>query len=156
MREALFGPGDLLPGHRISHHARTVTFGRERREATPPTAEVEDAHARAKADLATDQVQLGFLGTVERLGVLEVRAGVHHARTEHRLVKIVADVVVTLSDLEGAGDLQIQKMRSYHLRPQSPARPEGVEEACADHPIDHLVDGLAIPPALDEGLADAK
>ena len=57
---------------------------------------------RPKADLAADQIELGLLRGVERVGVLPVGAGVDHARAQHRLVEIVADVVVALADLEGA------------------------------------------------------
>jgi hypothetical protein len=46
-----------------------------------------------------DQVQLGFLGLIEVLSVLPVGAGVIKAFIEHRLVKVIAEVVMLLSHL---------------------------------------------------------
>src|SRR5665213_891992 len=59
------------------------------------------------------------------------------------------------ADLEGAGRLQIEEARANQLRAHRPALAEHAVEVAADGAFDHLVEGLAVPPTLGEGLAHA-
>jgi hypothetical protein len=84
----------------------------------------------------------------------EVGAGVDHAGAEHRAVEIVPDVVVTLPDLEGARHLQVEDARFCDVREQGPVGAQA--DARPGDTIDHLIERLAVPPAVDVGLADAE
>ena len=108
----LLRPRHLLARHGVADDVGAVLLGGERREAGPAAAEVQHAHPRAQADLAADQIQLGLLGGVQGVGAfVSVGARVDHARVEHRLVQIVADVVVLLADLESARGLAVEQAR---------------------------------------------
>src|SRR5690606_10365906 len=73
-----------------------------RHEAAPAATDVEHAHAGLQAELAADQVELGFLGAGEVVGVLPVAARVRQPGVEHGLVEVIAEVVVGASDLPSA------------------------------------------------------
>ena len=66
----------------------------------PAAADVQEALARAQAQLAADQVQLLLLGLVERrLRAGEIGARVDHVAIEPEPVEVVADVVVVADRL---------------------------------------------------------
>ncbi len=133
-------------------------FGGERREAGPAAAELQHAHPGARADLAAHEIQLGVLRGVQVGGAraVEVRARVHHARAEHRPIQVVADVIVTLADLERARRLAVEQLRAHGLRHQHPALAQGRRQVGAHDLVDHLVQRVAVPPAIDEALAHAQ
>ena len=64
-------------------------------EAAPPAADVEHALALAQRELPADELELGLLRLLERLGpAREVRAAVGHRAIEEQREELVADVVV--------------------------------------------------------------
>src|SRR5690606_5519425 len=95
--------------------------GGELQRLAPAAADVEHPHARAQAQLAADQVELGFLRRVQRLrqtsvAVVPVAAAVDQATAEHGLIEVVAEVVVALADGEGAAaELEVQQARGQHV-----------------------------------------
>src|ERR1017187_3291677 len=102
LRMALLGPGPLLARDRVADDAGPVVLGGECREAAPAAAKVEDAHAWSRADLATYQIELGRLGSVQVVRAFPVGAGIDHALAEHGLVQIVANVVVAVAHFESS------------------------------------------------------
>ena len=76
-------------------HVRAVPPGGVDREASPAAADVEHALSLAEAELPADQLELGLLGLLERLGAArEVRAAVGHRLVQEKGEELVADVVV--------------------------------------------------------------
>ena len=111
----------------------------------------------AQAELPAHELELGLLGLVEGARGIPVRARVDHAAVEHRLVEIVADVVVVLAVAERARDaLQIQDAGAHRMRDQHPALAHGLAEPRPQDAIDRLVERRRVPPALDVRLADAE
>src|ERR1700693_1966229 len=79
-----------------------VVAGSMQRHRSPSAADIKKAHARpfVQTQLATDQIVLGLLGCLQRHGLSdESPTRIGHAWTEHKLVEVIADVVVVADDL---------------------------------------------------------
>ncbi len=121
--------------------------------AAPATADVEYAHAALQADLACDEIELRFLRGVERLYVLPIPARVDHARIEHALVEVVAEVVVLLPHAESAAPaLHIDEVRRDSQQ-HSARRAQMLLDIVVQDASQHLIQLLAIPPTFHVGLA---
>src|SRR5690606_4429113 len=92
----------LIFRDRHARHAHTIPFRGKLRRTAPPTADIEHAHTGLETKLAANQVELGFLCAVEIVRIAPVSAAVDHARVEHTLVQVIADVIVLLAHLERA------------------------------------------------------
>ena len=80
---------------RDPHGANAVVLGRVDHHATPPTADIEQAHPWRQPQLAAHQFVLVLLCLLERVVVArERRAGVGHRWAEHQSVELVGHVVV--------------------------------------------------------------
>ena len=92
-----------------------VVARRVQDHAAPTATDVEQPLAFAKIELATDQVVLGPLRTIERIVlVLEHRTRVGHRRAEEQFVERVGDVVVR-GDRRGIARLAVQPAVEFHL-----------------------------------------
>src|SRR5206468_12298673 len=70
-------------------------------QSAPSTADVEQTLTRLQTQLAADEVELGFLRTLQIVVVMrEVGARVHHARIQPERVKRIANVVVKPDGVE--------------------------------------------------------
>ena len=99
------GQLSLTLGERDPDRAHAVVAGGVDHEAPPPAPDVEHALALAQAELLADQLDLGLLGLLERLGAAgEVGAAVGHRAVEEQREEVVADVVVVADGAPVARD----------------------------------------------------
>ena len=144
----------LRNGHARDAHA--IPLGRKLRSAAPTAADIEHVHARPQSQLATDEIELGFLGLFQRLRMQPVGAAVDHAFVEHARVQIVADVVMLAADREGSrGCLGIQEPgteRSPYLTEAGKA----LLEAGAKDTEQHLIQSFALPLTVHVRLAHTE
>src|ERR1017187_4676829 len=126
------------------------------RERPPAAADVEDAHSRLQGRLATDEVQLRLLRLVQIAGAGPVPAAVRHAPVEHRLVEIIAEVVVALADLERSRRAPpVRKPREGDSREIAPD-PDVLWHARREETAEERLELLAIPPAVDIALPETE
>src|SRR6185295_7269080 len=84
----------------------------------PAAADVEHAHAGREAKLAEHEVEFRLLRIVEVRRLVPVAAAVDEPLAEHRLEKIVAEIVVALADdIRAASVLQVEEAR-LHVQPR--------------------------------------
>ncbi len=126
------------------------------RRASPATADIQHAHSAPAADFARDQVELCFLRLSQCRRVLPVGAAVNHSRIEHPLVEIVTEVVVTLAnDVRASRALHVVESRAERQK----KRARGTQvffDIDTKNTRQHLVELVAVPPAVHIGLAGAK
>ncbi len=133
-----------------------ILFGGVLRGAAPAAADVQHSHPRLEAQFATHQIQLVALCRGKIRGVLPISAAIDHSRIEHGGVQIVAGIVVLLADLVGpAPGLRIAQRRR-EFRPQFVKSPQAVVDLSAQQSREHLVQMVAVPPAVHVGLARAQ
>jgi hypothetical protein len=154
---ALPGQLGLFAGDGDAGDLDPVVAGRVLGEAAPAAADVQHAHAGFEFQLATGQLQLGQLGLVQGTRRLPVAAGVAHRRVEHALEEIVAQVVVRLADDVGACPaLQVEEAGLEAVHHPLRRGAGTLAKAVVQQPAGHLVDALAVPPAVHVGLAQAQ
>src|SRR5207245_2069197 len=111
-------------------------------------------HPGTQFELVTNQIHLSPLRRGQVVTLLEERAGVLHGRIEHRFEKIVAQVVMRFADLAGATPrLAIDDQRSTEGEEIAKSECETLLEMGADGAATHLVECLAVPPAIHVGFA---
>ena len=152
------GPVVLLGGEGDAGDVGAVALGHEAREAAPAAADVEDGHAGVEFEFAADEVELGLLGLVEGAGAVAPEgAGVDHAAVEHGLVELVAAVVVAVDVVGGAAAvLEVGDAGPEAAEPGAPVVAEGIADVGVGGAGGEFVEGVAVPPALDVGLAEAE
>ncbi len=97
-----------------------------------------------------------LLGLLERRRAAPVTAAIDHAPIEHRTVKIATEIVVLLTDLKRSGlPLQIPEPR-LQGKQQIRQRANVAMEISPKRFADHLVELLAIPPAVHVAFADTE
>ena len=97
--------GGLRLGERDAGDVDAVRLRGVDGERAPAAADVEHAVALLEAELGADELVLGRLGLLERLGpAAPVRARVRHRRPEEQLEELVGDVVVVRDRALVAGD----------------------------------------------------
>ena len=147
---------DLLLRDGYADHLAAVVFGHVAGRAAPAAADVQHAHPRLESQLARAEVDLCFLGLVERFGVLPVAAAVGESRVEHALVEVVSDIVVALADGERSPRaLQIDEFGADHVERKNTGDHLSFEPGLQD-PGQHLIDSLAVPPPVHVGLTEAE
>ena len=106
--------------------------------------------------LRQSEVQLRLLRLVQSPGAGPVPAAVRHAPVEHRLVEVVAEVVVALADLERPRPAPaVRQPRERDSREVAP----DVDLLCharREETVEERLDLLAIPPAVDVALPEAE
>lgn len=90
------GVFDLVAGDVQARDRATVPLGRERREAPPTAADVQDLVPGRKPDLAADEVELLFLGGLQIVRALEITAAVLVVWPQPGQEHVVAQIVVFL------------------------------------------------------------
>lgn len=70
-------------------------------QPAPAAADIQQGHARFQVEFAADQLQLGFLGLCQGLGVAPVTTAVTHGGVEHGLEQVVAQIVMLAGHLGG-------------------------------------------------------
>ena len=118
--------------------------------------DIEDAHTLFQTDLAADQIELGFLGGVERFGFTPIAAGIDHARVEHAPVEVITDVVVLFADLAHVQPLWIEDHALDGQKRQSRIEFDPILQLPGQAPVQELVDCLAVPPAIHIGLTQPQ
>jgi hypothetical protein len=146
----------LVLRYRHAGYSSAIALGHELRGSSPAAADVEDPHPSLEPQLARDEVELRLLRRIQRAHVLPVGARVDHAGVEHALVKVIAEIIVLLPHLEGAAPAlhvdQVGRESQHHPAGRAQVlldiRPEDASQ--------HLVQLLAVPPAIHVGLAGAE
>ncbi len=149
------GPFDLRDGNVVCNHLYAIMFRRIARETTPPASELQDLFAGCEGQFPADKVELGFLGGGKVLGgPVPVSARVLHVGIEHGFVECIADVVVDLGNLERALlALPVEKPRLGHTDEYSGAGADLPVVMGGKHPVEELVQGLAVPQAVHVGFS---
>ena len=144
----------LAEGHADRFDA--VAFCGQVHQRSPTGADVEEPHPGCEPELATDELELGFLGVVEPAGrilhrraIREIGARVGQAAIEPQGIEGVADVVVEADGGHVAGARVTPAMgpahpakwsRAWRTAPQLEAPPcdaaevAGIEPAQVEHP----------------------
>ncbi len=144
----------LRNGH--ANATDTVALGGELQGFAPATTDIQHTLPRAQAQLAADQVKLGFLRGVEIVGIAPVAAAVHQALTEHGLVEIVAEVVVAAAHLVAAlPHLQVEQARLQCIGHFAPAVHPFVQVRL--HQVDEeFIQDVGVPPTVHVAFAEAE
>jgi hypothetical protein len=83
--------------------------GQEQRQATPAAADIQHPLAAAQPQLAGDDVQVRFLGVIQRIVLAgEERAGVLHVAAKECLEELSWLLVVDVRGLGGFGGIQLR------------------------------------------------
>ena len=147
----------LLHRRRDSGADDAVSLGGELQKPSPTATDVEQPHAGLQLELAAHEVEFRFLRRVEVVGVLPVAARVDHPLVEHPLVQVVADVVVALGVVHRAAlGLMIAQRRTQRVPRDTRAHRDPVCGPDCDHSREHLVESVAIPPAVHVRLAESE
>ena len=147
----------LLFGNGNTNHTASVIFRGEFREATPATADVEESHLGAQSELATNQIHFAALRLRQIRCAFKISARVLHRRIEHRLEKIVSEIVVPFYDRRGTlACLAIGEKRSGESENISPIQRNRFLELGATGAKTHLIERFAIPPAVHVGFTQTK
>ena len=128
-------------------HLGAVPAGGVDGHGAPSAADVEEPGARGADDaqLAADQLVLGFLGVFQRGGLVdEPGARVGHGGPEHQAVELVAHVVVVADDLGVAGRRVQAADGPALLWRRGRRRPEDPQATCGP---DHGGQGPEADPA---------
>lgn len=91
---ALPSVGGLFFGDGDSKTTASVAFGRESKEAPPAAADIQDSVTLLKPELSTDEVELGFLCSIECFCRVPVATRTYEATIEHGFEEVMAQVVV--------------------------------------------------------------
>ncbi len=122
----VIGKGRLLLADGDAQAGNAVAFRGKLQKPAPARADIEHAHARLKADLAADEVELGLLRRVQRRRLGPIAAGIDHAPVQHGGVEIIAEIVVPFADLAYAQALQVQEPRLGDADQERQVAGEGV------------------------------
>jgi hypothetical protein len=150
------GEIDLLPGHGDADDLRAVALRGERREPAPAAADVEDAHPRLQPDLSADEVELCLLSLFQQARFLPVAAAVEHPPVEHGFVEVVAEIVVSLADLECLRAVPPARQPRAENAPKVSPGSGPVVEAGREDAAEERLELVAIPPAVHIALAQAE
>ncbi len=78
-------------------------------QTAPAAADLQHPFARFQFQLTADHVEFVVLRLLQVVGFRPISARVAHTGIEHGFEHVVADVVMSLADLEGAGEgLQVE------------------------------------------------
>src|SRR5262245_60553797 len=122
----------------------------------PAASELEHLHPWFQSQLATHQIELRALRVVEVCGPLPVGTGIDQRLAQHRLVEIVAEVVVTLDrPASSHRALGIPQPSCCEADRAAPAR-EGMRHPGPDQPGGEVVEPVGVPLPVDVGLAQTE
>ncbi len=153
---ALAGGLQLVSRNGYAGDRGSIPLCHELRRATPTATDVQHAHSWPRSDLARDQIELRLLRLVQASRGLKIGAAVDHARVEHELVQIVAKIVMPLADdIGAAGVLQVEEAGAQ-CQLHRTWRPQILLDVAAENARKHLIELVAVPPAVHVGLAGSQ
>jgi hypothetical protein len=126
-------------------------------QSTPAAADVQQAKAGSQTQPLANPIQLLQLRRGEIIGLSEKRTGILHVRIEHCFEKIVAQIVMHPPDFSGTpGSLLVHEKRGEQGPDIGKSKCETLLEPGAMGAATHLIQRVAIPPAIHIGLAETE
>src|SRR5436309_15575767 len=126
-------------------------------QSTPATADVQQAKTGSQTQPLANPIQLPQLRRCEIVAFGEERTGILHIRIEHCFEKIVAQIVMHPSDFSGASEsLLVRDKRGEKCPDIGKSKCETLLEPGTNGAATHLIQRIAVPPAIHVGLAEPK
>lgn len=126
-------------------------------EPAPAAPDVEQAHAGVQSEFSADQIQLPFLGFRQIRRATEIGAGILHLGIQHRLKEFISQIVVSFADNPcPVRALEVDKNRGGDGNQGREIQQDAFIDPSPECPAAHLVQGIAIPPAIHVGLPQTQ
>src|SRR5947207_14185859 len=126
-------------------------------QSTPAAADVQQTEAGSQTQPLANPIQLAQLRRGEIVAFGEQRTGILHIRIEHCFEKIVAQIVMYLADFSGAAEsLLVRHKRGEKCPDIGKSKCETLLESGTNGAATHLIQRVAVPPAIHIGLAEPK
>src|SRR5207244_10122216 len=126
-------------------------------QAAPAAADVQQAQPGSQTQPLANPIQLPQLCGGEIVAFSEQRTGILHIRIEHRFEEIVAQIVMHPADFSGApGSLLVREKRSEKCPNIGKFKFETFLEPGANGAATHLIERIAVPPAIDIGFPETE
>ena len=152
-----FPQHDLLLGDRDAGDVRLVSLGREFGEASPSASDVEYLLPGLYIQFAAHEIELRFLGLIERACVSPIAARIRHTPIKHPLKKIVPDIIMPFADLKCPRSRSgVRKKRSKRDEKISGRETNLCYEIARKDLHDKLIECGAIPPTSHIGLPKSE
>ena len=126
-------------------------------QPTPTAADIQHLHAGFQTQFLTDHLHFIHLRLRKTFGPVPVAAAVIHVRVQHVLENVVTDIVVLFRNLEGpVPALPVEQTKAKEKNQESEIIAHPIFQAGTKRTVDHLVQPLAVPPAVHVRLAQAQ
>jgi len=124
--------------------------------SAPAASDIEQFHTRFEGELVENEAQLVFLRHSQIPGAVPEGATVYHVRVEHSPEEIIAGVIMTFADGEGASRLLQVYECALEIFHGSGKGDQLLIDAAGENSEKQLFEIVALPPALHIGLSKAE
>src|SRR5437867_526329 len=126
-------------------------------QAAPAAADVQQAEAGSQTQSLANPIQLPQLRRGKIVALGEERTGILHIRIEHCFEKIVAQIVMDTANFSGASEsLLVHEKRGEKCPDIGKSKFETLLESGANGAATHLIQRIAIPPAVHVGFPETE
>src|SRR6266700_7547479 len=126
-------------------------------QASPAAADVQQAEAGSQTQPLANPIQLPQLRRGEIVAIGEERTGILHIRIEHCFEKIVTQIVMHAADFSGTpGSLLVRDKRGEKCPDIGKSKFETLLEPGTNGAATHLIQGIAVPPAIHVGFPETE
>src|SRR5436309_2493232 len=147
----------LLPRNCYPDDLATVVASGITGQSAPAAADVQQSEAGSQTQPLANPIQLPQLRRGEIVALGKERTGILHVRIEHCREKIVAQIVMHAADFSGAsGSLLVDEKRSEKCPDIGKFKFETFLESGANGAATHLIQGVAVPPAIHVGFPETE